>query len=47
MGVPISFLDKWDPDQFEVLDLFRPVINGTRLYARILIRRKKKGDDIR
>jgi hypothetical protein len=67
MGVPITFLDKYSPDQFEILMLangnartnvspktlaevgYRPhaedrggvgIINGRRVYARILIRRK-------
>jgi hypothetical protein len=67
MGVPITFLDKHSPDQFEIIMLangnartnvsskthtevgYRPhpedrggvgVINGRRVYARILIRRK-------
>lgn len=67
MGVPITFLDKYNPDQFEIVMLangnarsnvafetlaevgYRPhpedrggvgIINGRRVYARILIRRK-------
>lgn len=67
MGVPITFFDKYSPDQFEILMLangnartnvapatlaevkYRPhpddrggvgIINGHRMYARILIRRK-------
>lgn len=67
MGVPITFLDKYDPDQFEIVMLangnartnvssrtltevgYRPhpedrggvgIINGRRVYARILIRWK-------
>lgn len=67
MGVPITFLDKYNPDQFEIIMLangnartnvcsktltgvgYRPhsedrggvgIINGRRVYARILIRRK-------
>lgn len=67
MGVPITFLDKYSPDQFEIMMLangnartnvsseiltevgYRPhsldkggvgIINGRRVYARILIRRK-------
>lgn len=53
MGVPITFLDKYCPEQFEILGLDRytvpkeflvggrVAINGTPKYARILIRRKK------
>ena len=67
MGVPITFLDKYSPDQFEIVMLangnartntspktlsdvgYRPhpedrggvgIVNGQRVYARILIRRK-------
>jgi len=51
MGVPISFLDKYNPEQFEILgqmantkvDEFNfgyPFINKKRRYARILIRKK-------
>lgn len=51
MGVPISFLDKYCPDQFEILGLDRYIennpryghrfnINGKEIYARILIRKK-------
>lgn len=51
MGVPITFLDKYNPEQFEIIGLDRYVpdnpryghrfkINGKEQYARILIRRK-------
>ena len=51
MGVPITFLDKYNPDQFEILgdsryhdgrDIADDInfINGKLLYRRILIRRK-------
>ncbi len=51
MGVPITFLDKYCPEQFEIIgemvstqiDDFNygyPYVNGKRKYARILIRRK-------
>ena len=47
MGVPITFLDKHNPDQFEIVcsdtdaagDRF--YVKGKRKYARIVIRRKK------
>jgi hypothetical protein len=53
MGVPITFLDKYNPEQFEILgqmattkiDEFNygyPYINGKRIYARILIKKKIK-----
>ena len=52
MGVPITFLDKYCPTQFEIVGIDRYVednphyghrfhINGKETYARILIRRKK------
>lgn len=48
MGVPITFLDKYNPDQFEILgnekmlgiEKGRGYINGKRLYARIFIKLK-------
>ena len=48
MGVPITFLNKHNPDQFEIIGvdtwftgkLGRFYVNGTRKYARIVIRRK-------
>ena len=52
MGVPITFMDKYCPDQFEIVgvlnhgcdsefDLAKPTLNGKDLYSRILIRRKQ------
>lgn len=48
MGVPITFLDKYNPDQFEIvgneytlgLEGGRGYVNGKRMYSRIFIRRK-------
>lgn len=51
MGVPITFLDKYNPEQFEIIGIDRYVednpyygkrftIGGKEIYARILIRRK-------
>jgi len=51
-GVPITFMDKYNPDQFEIIgqmvttkvDEFNqgyPYINGKKKYARILIKNKK------
>ena len=53
MGVPITFLDKYNPEQFEIIGLDRYVednpkyghrftINGKETYARILIRRRQR-----
>jgi len=50
MGVPITFLNKHNPDQFEIIgeanhgsdneyDLFKPTINGREIYKRVLVRR--------
>lgn len=50
MGVPITFLDKHNPDQFEIIGLDRYTgkngdkdftINGKMLFRRILIKKKK------
>jgi len=53
MGVPISFLDKYNPKQFEILGIDRPLvekitgkvsrfrINGKEIYARIAIKNKR------
>lgn len=51
MGVPITIINKYNSDQFEILgeanhgsdneyDLFKPTINGKELFKRILIRNK-------
>ena len=52
IGVPITFLDKYCPDQFEILGIANSarwigdfpcytIINGVKIYNRILIRHKK------
>ena len=48
MGVPITFMDKYNPNQFEIIgtsttDMPKgaPYVNGKRIYERILIRRKQ------
>ena len=51
ISVPISFLDKYCKDQFEIIgcafngsnnqfDYFKPIINGKNIYKRILIKRR-------
>ncbi len=48
MGVPITFLDKYNPDQFEILgneyDLDIPkgrgYVSGKRMYSRIFIKNR-------
>jgi hypothetical protein len=55
MGVPITFLDKYNPEQFEILGLANSaryigdypcytVIKGKKIYNRILVRRRKKNE---
>jgi len=52
MGVPITFLDKYNPDQFEILGIMAsttvdednfgyPYVDGKKLYARVVIKNKK------
>lgn len=42
MGVPISFIDKYNPKQFELIQMLKKVhIDGKVPYARILIRHRK------
>lgn len=53
MGVPISFLDRYNPDQFNILGIDRVLVeeltgkvsrfrlNGKELFARVVIRSKK------
>lgn len=51
MGVPISFLDKYNPDQFEILGIANSarwigyklytIIDGRKIYNRIIIKRRQ------
>jgi len=53
MGVPVSFLEKYNPNQFEIVGIDRPLIteltgkqsrfriNGKEIYARVVIRNRK------
>lgn len=44
MGVPISIMDHYDPEQFEIIGWAKhptPTINGKATYVRILIRKKR------
>lgn len=52
IGVPISFMDKFNPNQFEIIGIMAttkitdnnfgyPYLNGKKKYARILIKRKR------
>ncbi len=51
MGVPITFLGKYNPDEFEIIgeanhgsdnqyDLFKPKINGKEKFKRLIIKRR-------
>lgn len=40
MGVPITFMDKYNPEQFEIVACHKGKINGKPTYERITIRRK-------
>jgi len=52
MGVPITFIDKYNPDQFEILGIANSarwigyecltLINGKRIYNRLIIKHKKR-----
>lgn len=65
MGVPVTFLEKYNPEQFEIVGsdyevkqgilpelvqdgwngkIDRAYVNGKRLYARILIRKRILGN---
>jgi hypothetical protein len=52
MGVPITIINKYNSDQFEIIgeanhgsdneyDLFKPTVNGKEMFKRILIRNRK------
>lgn len=42
MGVPVGFVDKHNPNQFEIVGVINsPVLKGKNIYRRILIRRKE------
>ena len=42
IGVPITYLPYHCTDQFEIVDIVTPKINGKSKYKRLLIRRRKK-----
>jgi hypothetical protein len=48
MGVPISFIEKYNPNQFDIIDQLHPVVNGVAKYQRIIIKNNRlKNDNIR
>jgi len=57
MGVPITFIDKYNPNQFEIVGQMAttkvnkfnhgyPYVNRKKIYARILIKNKNNGEKI-
>ena len=40
MGVPITYLDKHNPEQFTLEDIIKPIINGKQIYRRLIIKRR-------
>lgn len=51
MGVPISFLERYSPEQFEIVgdardgsdsvfDLFKPFVGGKKTFTRLIVRRR-------
>lgn len=41
MGVPITFVDKYNPKQFEIVGFTNaPIVNGKHIYKRIFIKRR-------
>ena len=46
MGVPITFIDKYCPEQFEIIDTMSPEINGEKVYKRIAIRNRAYNEEV-
>ena len=47
MGVPVTFLERWNTDQFDVVDLIRGGCNGKngkRTFSRVVIKNKLHPD---
>lgn len=42
IGVPYSFIGRWDPDAYDILGKVDPVIDGERKFRRLLIRRRPR-----
>ena len=40
MAVPVSFVDKWNPKQFELLRIAKPALNGKNVFTRLFLRKK-------
>lgn len=46
MGVPITFMKYYNPNQFEIVGMGSFIVNGKKTYKRLLIRRVKAGEEI-
>lgn len=48
IGVPITFIGKWNPEQFEIIGMFSTsaFVSGVEKYARIFIRNKRLNPEI-
>lgn len=44
IGVPITFLDRYNPEEFKLEGCLSPIINSKAIYTRILIKRVVKGE---
>ena len=42
IGVPISFIEKYNQNQFDIIDKLEPIVNGVSKYKRIIIKNKYK-----
>lgn len=41
MGVPITFLDKYNSNEYELIDVFmNPIVDGKQIYKRLLVKHK-------
>lgn len=40
IAVPITFFDKYNPKQFEIIDMFSPIVNNKKIYKRLFIKIK-------
>lgn len=46
MGVPITIMDKYNPEQLEIVDSIRPCINGQAKYNRFIVRKRQAGENL-
>ena len=45
IGVPINYISKHCPEQFELLGVVKPVIDGQEIFTRVLIRHRSRDLD--